>query len=232
MIYLLPHIFFTIFTASAGASSTTDLPAPETTSESSPIAHAYQAYITDCGQLFQGEKDAAFDEYKQSNPSATDPTSPDFLSWAYASYPPYRAGWAGCADSESRYKNLLATFIPDTPSATASQATGTTTPSTTTGTNQGGSTRPERRCNMEMQPQPWEYHGGRPLSSSDFEWNRNGAQDSSRSIHRDQRQQKGKVSAILTDAKMKQQQDGATEIRMVASFVETRMVPVRKRGIG
>ncbi|KAJ7125312.1 hypothetical protein C8R44DRAFT_875124 [Mycena epipterygia] len=137
MIYLLPHIFLTILTASAGAScilgrnnndtilnppSTTDIPAPETTQQNSTIAHAYQAYIQNCGPSFQDEKDAAFNEYKQqSNPAATEPTSLDFLLWAYANYVPYRAALAGCSNSESTYKQMLATFTPDT----SSQASGT-----------------------------------------------------------------------------------------------------------
>ncbi|KAJ7125310.1 hypothetical protein C8R44DRAFT_875122 [Mycena epipterygia] len=107
------------------------------TSHSSQIAQSYQDYLQNCGPSFQEIKDEALDKYQETYPSAN-PTSPDFLAWAYDSWVPYRAAWGGCANSESIYKEMLATFTPDAPSATSIQTTATGASSATTGTSQGG----------------------------------------------------------------------------------------------
>lgn len=95
----------------------------------SKIYTSWLDYVQECGPSLQGEQNAAIDQYKtQFGNPPTDPDSLDFINWAIDNFIPYKSAFASCQQFESRYQQLLATFIPDAPpsaSATSTQATDT-----------------------------------------------------------------------------------------------------------
>ncbi|KAJ7286974.1 hypothetical protein C8J57DRAFT_1215265 [Mycena rebaudengoi] len=108
--------------------TTTDFPAPQTTDDNSDIADAYRLYLQECGQPMQDGLQIAIEEYKRDqNKDPDDPNSQDFSEWAYTHILNYQSHYRLCVDHESKYKNLLATFVPDKPTSTSAldgQATG------------------------------------------------------------------------------------------------------------
>ncbi|KAJ6590109.1 hypothetical protein DFH09DRAFT_1074575 [Mycena vulgaris] len=93
-------------------------------------------------QLKEAHVDAVAEYKEDFNKNPDDPNAPDFIAWAYTHVLPYQSAYQLCEDNESTYKDLLATFIPETVSATSStkspSATRTTSSSATTVTSQEG----------------------------------------------------------------------------------------------
>ncbi|KAJ7125320.1 hypothetical protein C8R44DRAFT_915135 [Mycena epipterygia] len=120
--------------------TTTDLPQPQTTEgPSSNIVNAYNLYIQNCGQSFQDAHDSAVAEYNHEfNKDPDDPNAPDFIAWAYTHFIPYQSAYRLCETHESDYKQLLATFIPETPSSTSPTKTTPTGTGANSFTSQGG----------------------------------------------------------------------------------------------
>ncbi|KAJ6469670.1 hypothetical protein DFH09DRAFT_1111113 [Mycena vulgaris] len=122
--------------------TTTDFPAPQNTDGGSDINTAYRAYIQECGINLQQTTAQAVDEYHfQFHKDPDNPTAPEFIAWAYSNFPEYMGQYMDCENRESTYKALLATFIPETSSATSTHtipATRTGKSSAATATGQGG----------------------------------------------------------------------------------------------
>lgn len=120
------------------SSTTTDFPAPETTNSGSSIANAYTLYIQYCGIEFQQDHDEAIAQYTSdfNSPPPDDPNAPDFIAWAYTHVQLYKAGYQMCEMYESKYKDLLATFVPETLSQTST--TGAPATQTSTGHKDSG----------------------------------------------------------------------------------------------
>ncbi|KAJ7203265.1 hypothetical protein GGX14DRAFT_398852 [Mycena pura] len=113
--------------------TTTDVPRPETTDGSSDIATVYSFYVQYCGQSFTDAHDSAVADYTYNfNKAPDDPNATDFIAWAYVHSATYKNAYRMCAVYEDTYKQLLATFVPDTPSATTPTVTGTSARATTT----------------------------------------------------------------------------------------------------
>ncbi|KAJ7286970.1 hypothetical protein C8J57DRAFT_1495451 [Mycena rebaudengoi] len=93
----------------------TDLPAPKTTDDHSNISLAYQGYLENCGFFLDYAKQDAM----------------------YHHIMKYRTAYRQCEDEESVYKELLATFVPDTPSSTSVPDAGQSSGSTTNGDDKG-----------------------------------------------------------------------------------------------
>ncbi|KAJ7125322.1 hypothetical protein C8R44DRAFT_734587 [Mycena epipterygia] len=112
--------------------TTTDFPPPETTEGAgSSIVDTYNLYIQNCGKSFQDAHGSAVAEYhREFNKDPDDPNAPDFIAWAYTHFIPYQDAYSLCETYEGKYKQPLATFIPETPSVTS--------PPKATGTGQGG----------------------------------------------------------------------------------------------
>ncbi|KAJ7286971.1 hypothetical protein C8J57DRAFT_1215262 [Mycena rebaudengoi] len=100
--------------------STTDFPAPQTTDVNSDISNAYQLYLQHCGPPMQDAQQGAIAEYKlDQNKDPDDPSGQDFSAWAYTHILSYRNSYQLCVNGENKYKDLLATFVPDKPTSTS-----------------------------------------------------------------------------------------------------------------
>jgi hypothetical protein len=118
--------------------TTTDLPAPKTTDDHSNISLAYQGYLENCGFFLDYAKQDAMYQYEvQEHKAPDDSNAPDFIAWAYSHIMKYRTAYRQCEDEESVYKELLATFVPDTPSSTSVPDAGQSSGSTTNGDDKG-----------------------------------------------------------------------------------------------